>query len=81
MFAFVLTCALLAPVTPVAANDICPVTGQEVRNHYLHHYVTIQGRKYYVQDRAAANLLRNCPQCYLQADGSLKRQPAAAPQP
>jgi hypothetical protein len=46
------------------------VTGQPVENHQIFHFVTVRGRRYYVSDRTAANRLRECPDCYLKADGT-----------
>ena len=72
---FLLTAALLcAPLvagTPQAASDRCPVTGQDVQNHRLYHYVDIRNHRYYVRDREAATRLRQCPDCYLRPDGTL----------
>jgi hypothetical protein len=67
MFALMLTLAMTgAPINAnPTPNKVCPVTGLDVRNHLLHHYVTIGNRNYYVYDQAAARRLRNCPDCYV----------------
>jgi hypothetical protein len=67
MLNLVLTLALMGPAAPPppSVNERCPVTGIDVRNHLLYHHVTVQGRIWYVADRAAAARLKNCPECYL----------------
>ncbi len=61
---------LFVALAVAPANPLCPVTGRPVANHRLYHHVQVQGRRYYVYDREAANRLRACPACYLKPDGT-----------
>jgi YHS domain-containing protein len=69
MLIHTLALALTLAAAP-QVNDRCPVTGLEVTNHRLHHHLTLKGHTYFVHDREAANRLRQCPGCYLAADGT-----------
>ena len=75
MLSLLLTLALTGSpaTTPKATvvNERCPVTGMDVRNHYLHHFVTVNNRTYYVYDQTAAKRLKSCPECFLDKEGQL----------
>jgi hypothetical protein len=77
MLNLVLTLAFMATATTPSpsVNERCPVTGVDVRNHLLYHHVTVQGRTWYVADRAAGIRLKNCPSCFLSSPAGL--EPAA----
>lgn len=51
-------------------NNLCPVTGMDVRNHQIYRWTLVHGRKYYTFDRQAALKLKNDPDSYLMADGT-----------
>ena len=60
-------------------NALCPVTGRDVQNHKLHHYVTIRNHAYYVYDREAAVRLRQSPESFLTKEGQpAESRPAQA---
>jgi YHS domain-containing protein len=64
-------CALAqaAPAVEARTQVRCPVTGMPVASRALFHYVTVQGRRYYVLDREAAIRLKQAPDCYVRLDG------------
>ena len=71
-----LSAVLAAALAASSPNTLCPVTGRPVVGR-PYHYVTVNGRNYYVFDREAGIRLRNCPDCYLAKDGT----PLNAPRP
>jgi hypothetical protein len=67
---------LLSGQTPAQATNLrCPVTGFDVSNRRMHHWVTVQGRSFYVFDHRAAELLKRWPEGYLREDRTNSRVP------